>query len=62
MGTVTNITTIYEHFSEYSDAICVVPSSSSSYQKFGNFWEGGNKHLLFNVKMNLKLSTISIDK
>ena len=35
---------------------------SSSYQKFGNFWEGGNKHLLFNVKMNLKLSTISIDK
>ena len=44
MGTVTNITTytIYEHFSEYSDAIWVPPSSS--YQKFGNFWEGGNKH------------------
>ena len=42
MGTVTNITTIYEHFSEYSDAIWV--PLSSSYQKFGNFWEGGNKH------------------
>ena len=54
MGTVTNITPIYEHFSEYSDAIWVVPPSSS-YQKFGNFWEGGNKHT-FQCKDETKIT------